>query len=142
MSAGSQDGLFAPVGAMVRHGMASVGHAVARTTWSLLFGLIAAATAVGGIFMAAAGLWLYANPLVGALSATLVTAAAMGMLGLGLAILAGAIGRSAGSGMVRGMSESSALVGATAGSFHKYKGALLLAAVVAGIVAGQARTKR
>jgi hypothetical protein len=119
----------------------SIGRTTGRMTAAALCASLAAASAIAAGGCAAVALWLFAIPYVGPVAAPLVAAGGLLVLCVVLMVVARGIlhyrRRASGPTIAPGL-----LLGDALRLFNENKGTMLLAALVAGLAAGNSGRKR
>jgi hypothetical protein len=135
------EGLLSCANAIARLGVSSAVAAARRFSIMTLYGAFAAVAAVGMTGCLVAALWIFVLPSFGPAGAALAAAGALGLLSLVLIALALLVARGH-RGASRSLRRSDSAVIEAMGLLKEHKGAVLLAAVVAGLAAGHAHRDR
>jgi hypothetical protein len=124
-----------PLLALARAGMARGGASAGQVSLAALCGALAGLAAMAAVGCSLVALWTVVLPHLGAAGAALLLAGALAVLCLGLLALAFALARRGRRGPnLEANAEAS--LRAAAQLFKEHKGAMLLAALVAGLSAG------
>ena len=129
------DALLGPLVALARAGMARGGAAAGRISMAALCGMLAGVAAMAAVGFSLSALWIVVLPRVGPAGAALVLAGVLAVLCVVLLALACVIVRR-GRQEHRHEADAEASLLAVAQLFREHKGAMVLAALVAGLGAG------